>query len=105
MMPDAGFRAPPDVSLAAPAGVAPWFDIALGTAAPGHVAANNRLYLLRDHAPFDAWTDAQYRDWQPLREADLLQVTTAGESPSEKTPGRLVHRTGQRRGHHRRAGR
>ncbi len=75
-----GFRAPPDVSLATAPGAAPWFNIALGTASPGQSEANNRFYVLRDHAPFQPWTDAQYRDWQPLREADLLQVA-AGEPP------------------------
>jgi len=72
-----GFLAPPDVSLMAAAGAAPWFDIAVGTAAPGHAGADNRFYVLRDATPFTAWSDQQYRDWQPLREADLLHVTTA----------------------------
>jgi hypothetical protein len=74
-----GFHAPPDVSLAKVTVAMPWFEIALGTAAPGRVGANNRFYVLRDHAPFESWTDAQYRNWQPLRETDLLPVTTAGE--------------------------
>ncbi len=78
-----GFRAPPDVSLAAPPGVAPWFDIAVGTAAPGHVDADNRFYVLHDRAPFDAWTDAQYRGWQPLRESDLQRITATGERRDE----------------------
>jgi hypothetical protein len=76
-----GFLAPPDVSLAAAPRAAPWLNIALGTAAPGHVAAGNRFYVLRDYTPFAAWTEAQYRDWPPLREADLLRVTTAGQPP------------------------
>jgi len=79
-----GFRAPADVSLTAPHGVAPWFDIALGTAAPGYVAANNRFYVLRDYAPFNAWTNAQYRDWQALRETDLAQITTVGAPRDER---------------------
>ncbi len=70
-----GFLAPPDVALMSAPGTAPWFSIALGTAAPGSPDANNRFYVLRDATPFEAWTDSQYRDWQPLRESDLLQVT------------------------------
>jgi hypothetical protein len=70
-----GFVAAPDVSLAGPeAGGEPYFNIALGTAAPGNVATSNRYYVLRDHAPFDSWTMQDYDDWQPLREADLLRL-------------------------------
>jgi len=79
-----GFLAPPDVSLAAAPHAAPWLNIALGTAAPGHLAANNRFYVLRDYTPFAAWSDAQYRDWQPLHEANLLRVATAGPPPQEQ---------------------
>ncbi len=79
-----GFVAPPDVSLAAPPRAAPWLNIALGTAAPGYPAANNRFYVLRDYTPFAARTDAQYRDWQPLHETDLLRVATAGLPPQEE---------------------
>jgi hypothetical protein len=80
---DAGrsFLAPPDVSLATAPGASPWFHIAIGTAAPGNVEANNRFYVLRDYAPFEPWTAQQYRDWPPLREADLLQV--AASQPAE----------------------
>jgi hypothetical protein len=69
------FLAPPDASLAADA-TRRWFNIAIGTAAPGRSDANNRFYVLRDYAPQVAWTDAQYADWQPLREADLLDAST-----------------------------
>ena len=79
-----GFIAPPDVSLAATPHAAPWLNIALGTAAPGRVAANNRFYVLRDYTPFVAWSDAQYRDWQPLQEADLLRVATAAAPPRDE---------------------
>jgi hypothetical protein len=76
-----GFRAPADVSLSTGHGAAPWLNIAIGTAAADHVDAANRFYVLRDHAPFDPWTDAQYADWDPLREADLSLVTTLGPAP------------------------
>jgi hypothetical protein len=75
-----GFLAPPDVSLATAPGQAPWFHIAIGTAAPGRVEANNRFYVLRDFAPFEPWTDQQYRDWQPVGESDLLRIDTATET-------------------------
>jgi len=74
-----GFLAPPDVSLAAAPGMAPWFHIAIGTASPGRSAASNRFYVLRDPAPFESWTDQQYSDWQPLHEDELLRVDGAGE--------------------------
>ena len=79
-----GFIAPPDVSLAAASRAAPWLNIAVGTAAPGRPAANNRFYVLRDYAPLMPWTDAQYRDWQPLLETDLLRVATAGAPPQDE---------------------
>jgi hypothetical protein len=79
-----GFHAPPDVSLAAPPRAAPWLNIAVGTAAPGRSTANNRFYMLRDYAPFETLTDAQYRDWPPLREADLLRVATGGLPPEDQ---------------------
>jgi Tfp pilus tip-associated adhesin PilY1 len=68
-----GFLAAPDISLSATAGRT-WINIAVGTAAPGNPAANNRFYVLRDHAVHASWTGGQYQDWQPLTEADLLLV-------------------------------
>lgn len=75
-----GFIAAPDVSLSAPPGDAPWFNIALGTAAPGNVATSHRYYVLRDHAPFDAWNADDYGAWQPVRETDLVRLTEAGDT-------------------------
>lgn len=72
-----GFLAPPDVSLSAPPGSAPWLNIAVGTAAPGNPAANNRFYVLRDHAVHEAWTAEQYRQWRPLGEDDLHFIGAA----------------------------
>jgi hypothetical protein len=69
-----GFVAAPDISLAAPAGLAPWLDIAVGTAAPGNPAANNRFYVLRDTAVLDAWPAWHSHRWRPLREYDLRRV-------------------------------
>lgn len=69
-----GFVAPPDISLAAPAGAPPWLNIAVGTATPDGGRANNRYYVLRDYAVFDSWNDARYRALAPLRESDLLHV-------------------------------
>nr|PZN63949.1 MAG: hypothetical protein DIU62_10475 [Pseudomonadota bacterium] len=63
-----GFIAPPDISLSAPPGATAWLNIALGTAAPGNPAANNRLYVLRDHAVYEAWSARQNGDWRPVRE-------------------------------------
>jgi hypothetical protein len=77
-----GFVAPPDVSLALPSGSAPWFNIALGTAAPGNVATGHRYYVLRDHAPFESWSAQEYLEWHALHESDLLPLqrpTQAGD--------------------------
>jgi hypothetical protein len=86
-----GFVAAPDVSLVAPAGVAPWFNIALGTASLGATAASNRFYVLRDHAPFQSWSDADYRDWQPLRDTDLLRIEAEETEPPEDTAAAELH--------------
>jgi Tfp pilus tip-associated adhesin PilY1 len=69
-----GFLAAPDISLSAPPGGSAWINIAIGTAAPGNPAANNRFYALRDHAAYAAWTSEEYAHWQPLRETSLLRV-------------------------------
>lgn len=79
-----GFVAAPDVSLSTPAGAPPWFNIALGTAAPGNVATSNRYYVLRDHAPFEAWGVEDYEDWQPIRESDLLRLTRPSQAPDQE---------------------
>ncbi len=85
-----GFVAAPDVSLVAPAGMAPSFHIALGTASLGATAARNRFYVLRDHAPFQSWDDAQYRDWRPLRDADLLRILPdEPQPPADAAPTEL----------------
>jgi hypothetical protein len=81
-----GFLAPPDVVLMNPPGALPWFSIALGTAAPGHAGADNRLYVLRDAAPFDAWSDSQYRDWRPLQESDLARSTNTNQPADDALP-------------------
>jgi Tfp pilus tip-associated adhesin PilY1 len=78
-----GFLAAPDVSLSAPPGAAPWLNIAIGTAAPGNAAANNRFYALRDHAAYASWTDEDYEDWQPLREDDLTKVDGTVQAAAE----------------------
>jgi hypothetical protein len=78
-----GFLAAPDVSLSAPTGGSAWLNISIGTAAPGNDAANNRFYALRDHAVYESWTDEQYEDWPPLREADLLQVSATVQAGTE----------------------
>jgi hypothetical protein len=85
-----GFVAAPDVSLVAPAGMAPWFNIALGTASLGATAASNRFYVLRDHAPLDSWNDAQYREWRPLRDADLLRILPGEPLPPADTAAGAV---------------
>lgn len=68
------FLAAPDISLSAPVAESAWINIAIGTAAPGNAAANNRFYALRDHAVHGAWGSSEYENWQPLREEDLLLV-------------------------------
>jgi len=77
-----GFLAPPDVSLSAPPSQAPRLNIAAGTARTTDSAVANRFYVLRDQQPFDAWSDADYRKWQPLRETDLLAVGKPGDEAS-----------------------
>lgn len=86
-----GFIAAPDVSLSTPPGVPPWLNIAIGTAAPGNAAANNRFYALRDHAVYDSWTDQDYEDWKPWREEDLLRVHTTSQAALDASgPGWFV---------------
>lgn len=83
-----GFLAAPDISLSGTVGVAPWLNIAVGTAAPGNASASNRFYVLRDHAVHEAWSDADYRDWRPIREPDLLRLAPTS-SPGTDAPTAL----------------
>lgn len=82
-----GFVAAPDVSLGSAPGSAPWFNIAIGTAAPGIAGARNRFYVMRDNAPFEVWSDQQYLDWQPLTENELQQVDPARPGPVQNEAG------------------
>jgi hypothetical protein len=77
-----GFVAPPDVSLPARPGDKPWLNIAIGTARTTDNVVANRFYVLRDHNPFDTWSDEDYRRWRPLREADLLALGNFGDESS-----------------------
>lgn len=93
-----GFLAPPDVSLSATppaavtvAGAGPldapaWFNLALGTARIGSAPVDNRFYVLRDPAPFEAWTAAQYARWRPLRESDLVELPRLGAALEQPAP-------------------
>jgi len=74
-----GFLAPPDVSLSALPGQMPRLNIAAGTARTTDSAVANRFYVLRDQQPFEVWSDADYRKWQPLRETDLLAIGKPGD--------------------------
>lgn len=87
-----GFLAAPDVSLSAPPGASPWLNIAIGTAAPGNAAANNRFYALRDHAVHDVWTDEDYEEWRPWREKDLLRINATTQAAADAPA--LVDATG-----------
>lgn len=86
-----GFIAAPDISLSTATDAPPWINIAIGTAAPGNPAANNRFYALRDHAAFESWTSEAYEQWRPLTEADLLRVPAivreVGDAPTVDTSG------------------
>lgn len=73
------FVAPPDVSLSLPSAAPGWLNVALGSASPGALPGRNRFYVLRDHAPFEIWSDADYQQLQPVREEDLEWMT--GPSP------------------------
>lgn len=86
-----GFIAAPDISLSQVTDAPSWINIAIGTAAPGNPAANNRFYALRDHAVYESWTSGEYEEWRPLTEAGLLLVQAivgeAGEAPGVDTSG------------------
>lgn len=75
-----GFIASPDLVMSSPPGVPPWLNISIGTAAPGNPSASNRFYVVRDHAPFDTWSDDDFESWKPVREEDLMKVSTAQAS-------------------------
>jgi len=68
--------AAPDVALIAPAGVAAWFNVAVGTvqvAGGTGPAATQALFVLRDRHPYQAFSQADF---------DRLPTVTAAELPS-----------------------
>ena len=69
--------AAPDVALVAPPGVAPWFNVAVGTLqATGGTgpATPQALYVLRDRHPFQALGQADFDRLPPVTAAELPAV-------------------------------
>ena len=52
----------------------------------GPPPADNRLYVLRDRAPFEIRTQDQYERWQPLTERSLVQLPRLGATLAEQAP-------------------
>lgn len=74
------FYYPPDVSLVAPRGSAPYMNIAIGSGYRGHPLStknNDRFYALRDYQPFNRRLNGSYTTgWTPI--VDTPKKETAG---------------------------
>ncbi len=70
----------PDVSVVQKRGQSPYMNIAIGSGYRGHplnTAIQDRMYAIRDYAPFAPLTNAQYSSLVPLRDADLTDITNS----------------------------
>jgi hypothetical protein len=84
-----GFIAAPDVALINGSS-GTWLNIALGTATVGEGLAENRFYVIRDHAAFETWSAERYRSLVPLSETDLQQVRSPLQAEDEAGPGYFI---------------
>ena len=79
--------AAPDVALIATPGIAPWFNVAVGTvqATGATVAAVSQgLFVLRDRHPFDALGQDDYDGLAPVAAADL---PATADAVADSAPG------------------
>ena len=61
------FVAAPDVSMTIGTAGLAWLNIVIGSTGAGP----NRIFVLRDYAARQLWSDAEHQRWRPLRAADL----------------------------------
>jgi type IV pilus assembly protein PilY1 len=90
--PERRFFNAPDVALIQSRGGSPYFNIAVGSGdptAPPTASVSDRFYSLRDHAPFDARSQASYDAATPIRFTDLVDVsaTRDGTQIAADSPG------------------
>ena len=81
--PERKFFNAPDVALIQPRGGAPYFNVAIGSGdptAPASASVLDRFYSLRDHAPFDARSQASYDSTPPILFTDLVDVSATRNS-------------------------
>jgi type IV pilus assembly protein PilY1 len=70
----------PDVSVVQRRGLPAYINLAIGSGYRGHplsVAAQDRLYAIRDYTPFTAMTSAQYSALTRIKDADLTDITSS----------------------------
>ena len=56
-----------------------FMNLAIGSGYRGHplsTSTHDRFYSIRDHRPFAKMTQEQYDSWAPIRDADLIDITT-----------------------------
>lgn len=76
------FYYPPDISAVDKRGMAPYFNIAIGSGYRGHplnTTIQDRFYAIRDYHPFDKLTQSQYAALTVIHDSDsnLIDITNS----------------------------
>jgi type IV pilus assembly protein PilY1 len=69
----------PDVSLVQSRGVAPYFNIAIGSGYRGHpldTSTTDRFYSIRDKQPLAHWTQTTYNSFTAILDGGLTDITS-----------------------------
>lgn len=77
------FVVAPDVSLSSTAAGALMLNIAVGSASLVPGIGVNRFYVLRDQAPLQIWTQAEYGRWNPIQETQLAWANDPSHTPED----------------------
>lgn len=73
------FYSAPDVALIQRRGALPYYNLAIGSGYRGHplhAETRDRFYSVRDRNPFGKLTQAQYDSATPIRDGDLVDITS-----------------------------
>lgn len=80
----------PDVALIKHDGLAPYYNLAIGSGYRGHplsTAFTDRIYAVRDFAPFTNFSQTAYNTTASIKEGDLVNMSVSTNSVTETSKG------------------
>ncbi|HET7809312.1 MAG TPA: PilC/PilY family type IV pilus protein [Steroidobacteraceae bacterium] len=80
----------PDVALIKHDGLAPYYNLAIGSGYRGHplnTQTTDRIYAVRDFAPFTNFSQSAYNTTASIKEGDLVNMSVSTNSVSETSKG------------------